>query len=143
MAHKCCCSQRYTMICNIVFKLEKQRGTTNVQGNHVPEAQFSKFCFRTSHVRRFQKANNDWHMASPVLTPWPQEAKRASGATFIMKYWFRAKQIKRAAKGRLSICQSVSLAKRAKMHASQKSEFRRPSRYLVQARKYRILFLLI
>ena len=42
-------------------------------------------------------------MASPVLTVGPQEAKRAFGATLIVKYWFRAKKIKRAAKGRISI----------------------------------------
>ena len=32
------------MISKIFVKLEKQESTTTVQGNHVPEAQFSKFC---------------------------------------------------------------------------------------------------
>ena len=135
-SQKSCCGQRYTMICNIVVKLEKQRSTTTVQWNHVPEAQFSKFCFRTSRTREFYKANNDWHMASPVLTLCLQEAKRASGATFIVKFWFRAKKKESAAKDLISICQLVNLAESAKMHATQKSKFRRPSRYLERARTY-------
>ena len=76
-------------------------------------------------------------MASPVLTRCLQEAKRASGATFIMKFWFQAKKKESAAKNLISICQSVNLAESAKMHATQKSEFRRPSRYLERARNYR------
>ena len=57
--------------------------------------------------------------------------------TFIMEFGFCAKKIKRPAKDRISIYQSVSFAKRAKKHASPKLEFRRPSRDLERARKYR------
>ena len=122
------------MICNIAVELEKQRSTTTVQWNHVPKAQFSKFCFRTSRTRQFYKANNHCHMASPVLTLCLHEAKRASGATFIMKFRFRAKKNKRVAKNRISICQSLNLSGSAKTHASRKSKFRRLSRYLERAR---------
>ena len=74
-------------------------------------------------------------MASPVLTLGPQEAKKAPGATFIMEIGFRAKKKKRAAKDRISTTQSVSLAESAKRHATRKSKFRRPSRYLLRTEK--------
>ena len=76
-------------------------------------------------------------MASSVLTLCLQEAKRASGATFIVKYGFRAMNKESAAKDLISICQSVNLAESAKTHATRNSKFRRPSRYLERARNYR------
>ena len=134
-SQKCCCGQRSGMILKIVVKLEKQESTTAVQGNHVPEAQFSKFCFRRSRTRQFYKANHDWQMASTVPTLCLQEAKQAPGATFLMKSGFRAKKKKSSAKDRISIYQSVSLSERAKTHATRTSKFRRPLRYLLRARK--------
>ena len=136
-SQKCCCGQRSGMILKIIVKLEKQESTTAVQGNHVPEAQFSKFCFRRSRTRQFYKANHDWQMASTVPTLCLQEAKQAPGATFLMKFGFLAKRKERAAKDRLSIYQSVNLAESAKTHATRKWKFRRSSRYLERARKYR------
>ena len=135
-SQKCCCGQRSGMILKIIVKLEKQESTTAVQGNHVPEAQFSKFCFRRSRTRQFYKANHDWQMASTVPTLCLQEAKRASRATFIVKFGFRAMKKESAAKDRVSICQSVNLAESAKMHATRNSKFRRPNRYLLRAQKY-------
>ena len=76
-------------------------------------------------------------MASPVLALGPQEAKKAPGATFVMKVGFRAKKNGRAAKDLISIYHLVNLAERAKTHATRKLKFRRPRGDLERARKYR------
>ena len=88
--------------------------------------------------QRMRITRGKWHVWPRQCSHLgPQEAKRASGATFIMKIGFRAKRKERAAKDRISIYQSVSLAESAKTHATRTSKFRRPSRYLLRARKYR------
>ena len=65
-------------------------------------------------------------MASPVLTLCLQEAKRASGATFTMEFGFRAMNKESAAKDRISICQSLNLAKVQKRMQRESRNFDDP-----------------